>query len=169
MELGKRLLVFCFFFLLIHISSNSLTPVSSQAFKTCSLPKEVGTLSVKINQLQFSAKLTAEIKPYSYEVSAGNKDHEIRIEWKYISTPAEIKPGTITLGENYSDIVTEYINFTASVNYVTSYGYLIVRDNDGKKITGEFSFAAAEKGFTASSTNEQRLTDGIFEINYGNN
>lgn len=164
-------LLFCFLIFLTYSAAKS-SEMQSTKLQNASPPEKVGTLTVKINGTQYSADLFSETKPYAYQVSAGNKDYEIQLTWKYISAPGEIKTGTADLSHSGNDINAGYINFRVPYNYVTRSGYIIVRENSGTKVTGEFSFVAAEKnnspgGKTSGSATVQTFSDGTFEINYG--
>ncbi len=138
-------------------------------------PEKTGILNVKINGVQYTADLFTEVNPYAYEVTAGNKNYEIRLSWMYISSPADIFTGTTDLNAANSNIKVQYIDFLSSVNFWTHGGKLIVTGNTGNKITGEFSFKATgiennwsntKKTRGSGSTTECSLSDGTFEIYY---
>ncbi|MEO8514679.1 MAG: hypothetical protein ABI543_14060 [Ignavibacteria bacterium] len=140
-------------------------------------PEKTGTLNVKINGVQYSADLFTETNPYAYEVTAGNKNYEIRLSWMYVNSPADIFTGSSDLNESNGNIKVKYIDFLSSMNFWTHGGKITVTGNDGNKITGEFSFKAAgtennwstSKNTTGSgSTTERQISDGTFEIYYNN-
>jgi len=170
MELTGRLLI-CFLILLTSLAAkNSNSDSKIQNFS--SPPEKVGTLTVKINGTQYSGDLYSELNPYSYRVFAGNKDYEVRLEWKYAASPSDIRVGAVDLSKTGNDMDAGYINFRVSYNFVTRSGYLTVEENDGKRIFGLFSFVAAGTsnypgGKTSGSPTVQTLSDGTFEINYG--
>ena len=137
---------------------------------------KTGTLNVKINGVQYSMDLFIESNPYAYEVTAGNKNFEIRLSWMYISSPKDIFSGTTELSENNATIKVGYIDFTTAMNYYTHGGKLTVTGNDGNRISGEFNFTAigkenawtnTKKNNTSGSNAECRISDGTFEIIYG--
>ena len=141
-------------------------------------PEKTGTLNVKINGVQYTADLFTELNPYAYEVTAGNKNYEIRLSWMYISSPSDIFTGTTELNESTGNIKVQYIDFLSTVNFWTHGGKITVTGNDGNKITGEFSFKAIgteNRGFSSKkttgsgSTTERYISDGTFEINYNSN
>jgi hypothetical protein len=140
-------------------------------------PEKTGTLNVKINGVQYSTDLFTEMNPYAYEVTAGNKNYEIRLSWLYVSSPAEIFTGSTELNESSNKIKVRYIDFLSSVNFWTHAGNINVTGNDGNKITGEFSFKATgtESSWSntkntrgSGSTTECSISDGTFEIYYNN-
>ncbi len=141
----------------------------------CAPPEKAGTLNVKINGVQYTADLFTEFNPYAFEVTAGNKNYEIRLLWKYVNSPSDIFTGTTELKEG-GTIEVRYIDFLSPLNFLTHGGRLTVTSNDGKRITGEFSFTATGvEGPWSSfynksgsgSTSERSLNDGTFEIVYG--
>lgn len=163
----KRTFLFLPFFLIFCTFINN--PVFSLP------PEKTGTLNFKINGVQYTADLFSEINPYAYEVTAGNKNYEIRISWIYISSPAEIFTGNSELNESDTNIKIKFIDFLSSVNYSVHTGKLSVTGNDGGKITGEFNFKASgsegsssysQKTKSSGSTTEHSVTDGTIEIFY---
>ena len=149
-------LIFCFLVSLSGAASESTAP-----------PNKVGTLSVKINGVQYSGDLFAEKEPYSYVVSAGDKNYEVKLAWNYISGPSEIKTGMIDVYGSSSDVVLRYINFNSFAKFVTKAGFLNVRYNEGGRVYGEFGFVASESGTASKYADEKYFTDGTFEISYG--
>lgn len=137
-------------------------------------PEKAGSLNVKINGIQYTADLFTEPNPYAYEVTAGNKNYEIRLSWMYVSSPTDIFTGSQELNESNSFIKVRYIDFLSSVNFKTHGGRITITGNDGNKITGEFSFTAtgienvwsSTKNSSGSAT-ERSISDGTFEIVYG--
>jgi hypothetical protein len=141
-------------------------------------PEKTGTINFKINGVQYSADLFTELNPYAYEVTAGNKNYEIRLSWMYISSPAEIFTGSSELNGSNTNIKVKYIDFLSSVNFFPHAGKITVNGNDGNKITGEFNFKAtgsdnnwsnSKKTRGSGSTTEHSISDGTFEIYYNSN
>lgn len=138
-------------------------------------PERIGTLNVKINGIQYSADLFTEQNPYAFEVTAGNKNYEIQLLWNYVKSPADILTGTTELKASGGSIEVRYLDFLSSMNFFTHSGLLTVSSNDGKRITGEFSFNATgvegpwsslyNKSGSGSNT-ERSINDGTFEIVY---
>jgi hypothetical protein len=149
-------LIFCF-----------LVSLSGSASESTAPPNKVGTLTVKINGVQYSGDLFAEINPYSYEVSAGDKNYELKLAWIYISGPSEIKPGMFDVYGSSSVVALRYINFNSFAKFVTKAGFLNVSYNEGGRVYGEFSFVASESGTASKYAEEKYFTDGTFEIIYG--
>jgi hypothetical protein len=145
-------------------SSLKVTPASLKTTPV-SPPKKVGTLTAKINGTQHAGDLFEEGAPYSYEVTSGNKNYEIRLEWKYINSASGIKEDIIDLSERNVDLAAEYINFNVPDKYVVSAGNVFVK-NDGKKVSGTFSFTATVDGYSRNSNSTLQFSDGTFEINY---
>lgn len=184
---AKGLLLLAFLFYALNITSaitvstkestspnqpaSILNPVEKLSPKETGItppPRKAGTLTVKINGSQYTGDLYEEINPYSYLISSGNKNYEIRIEWKYVTSPANIRENIIDLSENNSDVTVQYINFNLPFKYVTNSGVVIIKSNEGKKISGLFSFLANEENSSPNKNTDQQFTDGTFEINYGN-
>ncbi|MCI0448567.1 MAG: hypothetical protein L0Y79_02130 [Chlorobi bacterium] len=149
-------LIFCF-----------LVTLSGAAFGITAPPNKVGTLSVKINGVQYTGDLFAELNPYSYEVSAGDKNYEVKLAWNYISGPSEIKTGIFDFYGSSPGVVLRYVNFNSFAKFVTKAGFLNVRYNEGGRVYGEFGFVASESGTASKYADEKYFTDGTFEINYG--
>lgn len=165
----QKKILFLSLLLFVAFTSNSGSSnqnLSNPKFSKESFSKKVGFLTVKINGFDYSAELFSETKPYSYEVTAGNKNYEIKLAWRYISTPGEIKTGSFYLSEGAADVMLGYINFNSYVNYLTRSGYLTVNENDGSRVTGEFGFVASGMGSASKHADEMRFTDGKFEIIY---
>ncbi|HWA06454.1 MAG TPA: hypothetical protein VG961_07890, partial [Ignavibacteria bacterium] len=68
------------------------------------MPEKAGVLNFKINGIQYSIDLFSEVKPYSYDIFAGNKNFEIRISWQYINSPDYIFTGSSALNESNNTV-----------------------------------------------------------------
>jgi hypothetical protein len=161
-------LLFCFLIFLTYSAAKS-SDIQDSKLRNSSPPEKVGTLTVKINGTQYSGDLFSETKPYAYQVSTGNKDYEVRLEWKYVSSPSEIKTGSADLSSG-SDMNAGYINFRVPYNYITRSGYVTVEENDGSE-PGSSALAVEKNNYpggkTSGSANVRTFSDGTFEINYG--
>jgi hypothetical protein len=129
-------------------------------------PRKVGTLTAKINGAQYAGDLFEEGISGHYEVTSGNKNYEIRLQWKYTTTASGIREDNVDLSHRNIDLTAEYINFNVSDKYIVSSGSVIVQ-NDGSKVIGMFSFTASVEGYTRNnSSSAHQVSDGTFEINY---
>lgn len=166
MRLYNKLLIIIVLFIFSAFGLNTVLSGSHPVSKTDSTPRKAGLMTFKLNGEQFSAELYEEVKPYSYRILCGNKNYELQIEWKYTSSPADIREDIFDLTSRESIVSVKYINFNIPFNYITSSGLVVVKSNNGSTVTGVFSFKAFAENNTGSSNSMYSFTDGTFEISY---
>jgi hypothetical protein len=152
--MNKIILTFAVIFLFLSSSSFSQTDELITS-----------TLTAQIGGNGFRSALKTFKTETSYEINAGNENEGIKILWNNINSESQVKTGTSDF-PSVKDILIGYVDYKIGKPFAVKSGTLTVTENDGKKITGTFSFTVFDGMPAELGGKEIIITNGKFTVHY---
>lgn len=124
-----------------------------------------GSVSADISGSSFRSVIKSITTETSYEINGGNDNEGIKILWNNITSASQVKTGTFEFPDA-KDIMIGYVDFKNGKPFVVKTGTLTVTENDGKKISGTFSFTIFDGLPSELGGTEINISNGTFTVNY---
>jgi hypothetical protein len=127
------------------------------------LHSQDGSITADIGGSSFRSAVKSINTETSYEINGGNDNEGIKILWNNISSASQVKTGTFEF-PGAKDIMIGYVDFKNGKPFAVKTGTLTVTENDGKKISGTFSFTIFDGLPAELGGKEIIITNGKFTI-----
>jgi hypothetical protein len=124
-----------------------------------------GSITADIGGRSFRSVIKSITTETSYEINGGNDNEGIKILWNNISSASQVKTGTFEFPDA-KDIMIGYVDFKNGKPFVVKTGTLTVTENDGKKISGTFSFTIFDGLPAELGGTEINISNGKFAVYY---